>query len=84
MLKRGPVSPSPLGDILAGARSIRSDYELSELLRNILAQQPIDAPNRGAFFAAVATIGGAYEPRRVLSAAVGSDHQADPCCSRAR
>ncbi len=78
MLKRGPVPPAVLGDILSNAKSIASDYELSELLRQILAQQPLDEANSAAFYAAVATIGGAYERHRVLSAVVRGDRASDP------
>jgi beta-lactamase regulating signal transducer with metallopeptidase domain len=73
MLKRGPVSPEILGEILSGAKSIDSDHDLSELLRLILSQQPLDERNRPAFFAAVSTIHGAYERHRVLSAVVRGD-----------
>jgi hypothetical protein len=78
MLKRGPVPSATLGGILANARSIQSDYDQSELLRLILAQQSIDEPNRAAFFAAVGTIGSSYERHRVLSAVVNGQRPSDP------
>ena len=78
MLKSGPVSAAILGDLLAHAKAIGSDYDLSELLRQILARQPIDAANRRAFYDAVATLGGAYERHRVLSAVVRDDRATDP------
>ena len=75
MLKRGPVSAQTLADILENTASIESDYELAELLRQIVAQQPLDEENRAAFFKrSVGTIGSDYEQRRVLSAVV-SDTQ---------
>ena len=52
MLKRGPVSSATLAGILAHATTIDSDYELSELLRQILSQQTLDDRNRAAFFRA--------------------------------
>jgi hypothetical protein len=78
MLKRGPVSSATVAGILTNAKAIHSDYDLSELLRLILAQQPLDEGNRRAFFAAVATLGSSYERHRVLSAAVSSQHASDP------
>jgi hypothetical protein len=43
---------------------------LSELLRQILAQQSLDDKNRAAFFRTVATIGSDYERHRVLKAVI--------------
>jgi len=51
---------------------------VTELLRQILAQQPLDERNRAAFFSVVSTIGGAYERHRVLSAAIASQRPSDP------
>src|SRR5260370_37758559 len=42
MLKRGPVSPQTLAGILAHSTTIHSAYEQSELLRQIVGQQPRD------------------------------------------
>ena len=44
-----------LAGILGSRATIDSDYELSELLRQIVAQQTLDDRNRAAFFGAVAT-----------------------------
>jgi hypothetical protein len=66
-----------LSGILLNAKSIGSDYELAELLRQILQQQPLDEGNRGAFFAAVSTIDSGYERHRVLGAVVSAQRPSD-------
>jgi hypothetical protein len=71
----GPgVAGHPLR-ILQSARSMDSNYELSELLRQIAAQQDLDAQNRAAFFGLVGAMNSDYERHRVLSAAVGGTRQ---------
>jgi hypothetical protein len=75
MLKRGPVSAQTLSGILAHSSAIDSDYELSELLRQIMMGQTLDDRNRAAFFRAVTSIGSDYERHRVLKAVV--DRSAD-------
>jgi hypothetical protein len=77
MLKRGPVSSQTLAAILDALEDDDSDYELSELLRQILSQQALDDHNRAAFFAAMATISSDYERHRVLSAVIGRDRPSD-------
>jgi hypothetical protein len=72
------VTPQVLAGILEHSKTIESDYELSQLLQQILSQQTLDDRNRAAFFAAVATIGSDYERHRVLSAAVSRDRASDP------
>jgi hypothetical protein len=70
MLNRGPISAQTLAGILAHSSSIESDYELSELLRQIMAGQALDDRNRAAFFRAVTSISSDYERHRVLKAVV--------------
>jgi bla regulator protein blaR1 len=69
------VSPSILAGILQSAHSMDSNYELSELLRQIASQQEVDAQNRAAFFALAGGMSSDYERHRVLSAAVGGTRQ---------
>ena len=66
-LKRGPLSAELLVSTLDASRSIGSDYELASLLMQVVKQQSIDAAH-AQFFAALSTIEGDYEHRRVLAA----------------
>ncbi|MGH9409231.1 MAG: hypothetical protein ACRD1V_07235, partial [Vicinamibacterales bacterium] len=70
MLKRGPVRSETLAAILDHVDTIRSDYDRSELLRAILAEQSLDDRTRPLFFKAAAGIRGDYERHRVLGAAL--------------
>jgi beta-lactamase regulating signal transducer with metallopeptidase domain len=83
MLRKGPVSPQVLAGILDHARTLHSDHDVAELLREILAQQPLDDRNRAAFFAVVETIHGNYERHRVLSAALRTDGATSPAVAEA-
>lgn len=65
-LKRGSLNPAILSSMLDASKSIESDYELAELLIQIAKLQSIESV-RPQFFAAVGTIEGDYEHRRVLS-----------------
>jgi hypothetical protein len=78
MLKRGPISSSVLSNLLEHSKSFHSDYEVSELLRQILSQQTLDERNRAAFFAVVSNMRSDYERHRVLSAALGTGRSSDP------
>src|SRR5262249_36938969 len=68
MLKKGPVSPQVVSGILEHLRTLNSDYEVSQLLLQILAQQPLDNRHGDAFFAVVSSMRGDYERGRVLEA----------------
>ena len=77
MLKRGPVSPQTLAGILEHSKTIDSDYELSELLRQILSQQPstiTTAPRSSPRWRRSAATD---ERHRVLSAVISRDRPSD-------
>jgi hypothetical protein len=72
MLKKGQVNASVLAGILEHASAITSDYDESELLREVLATQHLDDRTRPLFFRALDNVGSDYERHRVLSAVVKS------------
>jgi hypothetical protein len=67
MLKKGTASPQIVGSILDHLKTLHSDYEVSQLLLEILAQQPIDAPNGATLLDVAAGMHGDYERHRVLA-----------------
>jgi hypothetical protein len=66
-LTLAPSTSGSLAPMLDASTAIESDYELAEVL-SAAANQPLDGAARAAFFKACATIGSAYEQRRVLTA----------------
>jgi hypothetical protein len=54
--------------VLVAAREIGSDYELAELLVELIGSQGVPAGLRGAYEAALDTIGSRHERGRVLEA----------------
>ena len=67
-LKRGPVSPGLLADVLTAARSIDSDYEASTLLVEVVRTYDVQGEIRAPFFALVDTVSSSYEKSQVLQA----------------
>jgi hypothetical protein len=65
-----PVPASVLKTVFRCAAGIDSDYELAQLLIELVNRQKIDETNRAAFFQAVDTIQSDYERGRVLKAVV--------------
>ena len=62
--------PALLESALTAAASIRSNYETSQFLQEVLRQNTVEGSVRAPFFAAVNTIDGNYERGRVLQAVV--------------
>ena len=59
-----------LASALAAAAALRSDYETSQFLQEVLRQNGVEGPVRAPFFAAVNTIGSNYERGHVLQAVI--------------
>ena len=68
MLKKGSASPQVVGGILDHLRTLHSDYEVSQLLLQIIAQQPLDGRNAASLLDVVAGMRGDYERGLVLRA----------------
>jgi beta-lactamase regulating signal transducer with metallopeptidase domain len=67
LLKKGTASAQIVGGILDHLKTLHSDYEVSQLLLEIIAQQPLDAHNGSALLDVVAGMHGDFDRKRVLT-----------------
>ena len=65
-----PTDPAILESALSASATLRSDFETSTFLQEVLRQNGVEGSVRAPFFAAVNALGSSYERGRVLEAVV--------------
>jgi hypothetical protein len=67
---QGATDPAVLESAVAAAASLKSSYETSQFLQEVLRQNGVEGRIRAPFFVAVNTISGEYERGQVLQAVI--------------
>ncbi len=75
MVTRERLAPHALLLVLVSAQEIDSDYELAELLLQVVRTQPLTLPQRASFMQALDTIESSHEHGRVSSALLRAEQR---------